>query len=68
MVTELMLGALILATLAANAYSGTGHGIARMALAMWPGIAFSRLHRGDLRHNLVLTISGIAGLLSGVHN
>jgi hypothetical protein len=40
LVTKLMLGLGVLATLAANAYSGTGHGMAGMALAMWPGIAF----------------------------
>ena len=39
-VTKLMLAAGVLATLAANAYSGTGHGIPGMAVAMWPGIAF----------------------------
>jgi len=40
LVTKLMLAAGVAATLAANAYSGTGHGIAGMVLAMWPGIAF----------------------------
>lgn len=30
----------VLATLGANAYSGSGHGIAGMTLAMWPGVAF----------------------------
>lgn len=35
-----MLAAGVLATLAANVYSDTGHGVAGMALAMWPGIAF----------------------------
>jgi hypothetical protein len=37
---QAMLAAGVLATLAANAYSGMGHGVAGMALAMWPGIAF----------------------------
>lgn len=40
LVTKLMLAAGVAATLAANAYSGTGHSIAGMVLAMWPGIAF----------------------------
>ena len=39
-VTKLMLAAGVAATLAANAYSGLGHGVAGMALAMWPGLAF----------------------------
>jgi hypothetical protein len=39
-VTRLMLAAGVAATLGANAYSGTGHGVAGMALAMWPGVAF----------------------------
>lgn len=30
----------VLATLAANAYSGLGHGIAGMVLACWPAVAF----------------------------
>jgi DeoR/GlpR family transcriptional regulator of sugar metabolism len=35
-----MLVAGVLATLAANAYSGLGHGAAGMVLAMWPAVAF----------------------------
>lgn len=35
-----MLALGMLATLTANAHSGAAHGIAGMALAMWPGIAF----------------------------
>lgn len=30
----------VAATLAANSYSGSGHGVAGVALAMWPGVAF----------------------------
>jgi hypothetical protein len=37
---QLMLALGVLAALTANAYSGSAHGIAGMALAMWPGIAF----------------------------
>jgi hypothetical protein len=37
---RVMLALGVLATLTANAYSGAGHGIAGMALAMWPGVAF----------------------------
>jgi hypothetical protein len=37
---RLMLALGVLATLTANAYSGSAHGIAGMALAMWPGVAF----------------------------
>jgi hypothetical protein len=37
---RVMLALGVLATLGANAYSGSTHGLAGMALAMWPGIAF----------------------------
>jgi hypothetical protein len=37
---RVMLALGVLATLTANAYSGAGHGVAGMALAMWPGVAF----------------------------
>jgi Protein of unknown function (DUF2637) len=39
-VAQAMLALGVLATLTANAYSGSSHGIPGMALAMWPGIAF----------------------------
>ncbi len=37
---QLMLALGVLATLGANAYSGSSHGIAGMALACWPAVAF----------------------------
>ncbi len=37
---QVMLGLGVLATLAANVYSGLGHGPAGMILACWPAIAF----------------------------
>jgi hypothetical protein len=39
-IAQAMLALGVLATLTANAYSGSAHGIPGMALAMWPGIAF----------------------------
>jgi hypothetical protein len=39
-IAQAMLALGVLATLTANAYSGSSHGIPGMALAMWPGIAF----------------------------
>lgn len=39
-IAQTMLALGVLATLTANAYSGSAHGIPGMALAMWPGIAF----------------------------